>query len=199
MFTGIVEELGQVKKIARCGNVAVITVAAKKVIADTKIGDSIAVNGVCLTVVKIEADALSFDVMSATLSLTNLGTLKIMEKVNLERSLQVGQRLSGHFVSGHIDCVGIIRKKSHRNDTVTFEIAVSREAESFIVSKGSLAVDGISLTIASRKANCISVNIIPHTLALTTLSFKGPSAQVNIEYDMLMKKQSLRAVTANSC
>ncbi|MFA5118888.1 MAG: riboflavin synthase [Candidatus Omnitrophota bacterium] len=191
MFTGIVEELGQVKQIQRRGNVTVMTVAAKKVINDTLIGDSVAVNGVCLTVVKIEPDALSFDIMSQTLTGTNLGALKIADKVNLERSLQVGQRLSGHFVSGHIDGIGIIRRKSHRNDSVSLEIAVSQEIGSFIVSKGSIAVDGISLTVAVRKGNCFIVYIIPHTLANTTLSFKGPSAQVNIEADMLMKKQAL--------
>jgi riboflavin synthase len=191
MFTGIVEELGQVKKILRRGNVTVITVTAKKVITDTKIGDSIAVNGVCLTVVQRETDTLSFEIMSQTLAVTNLKSLRISEKVNLERSLQVGQRLSGHFVSGHIDCIGIIRKKGQRNDTVNFEIAVSKEAGSFIVPRGSIAVDGISLTVASRKGNCFTVYIIPHTLAHTTLSFKGPSDQVNIEADMLMKKQAL--------
>jgi len=191
MFTGIVEELGQVKKILRRGNVTVITVTAKKVITDTKIGDSIAVNGVCLTVVRRETDTLGFEIMSQTLAVTNLKSLRISEKVNLERSLQVGQRLSGHFVSGHIDCVGIIRKKSQRNDTVNFEIAVSKEAGSLLVPRGSIAVDGISLTVASRKGNCFIVYIIPHTLAHTTLSFKGPSDQVNIEADMLMKKQVL--------
>jgi riboflavin synthase len=191
MFTGIIEELGQVKKLLRRGNVTVMTVAAKKVINDTLIGDSVAVNGVCLTVVKIEPDALSFDIMSRTLTGTNLGALRIADKVNLERSLQVGQRLSGHFVSGHIDGIGIIRKKSHCNDSVSLEIAVSQEIGSFIVSKGSIAVDGISLTVAVKKGNCFIVYIIPHTLANTTLSFKGPSAPVNIEADMLMKKQAL--------
>ncbi len=201
MFTGIVEELGVVKGINRKGQYIVLSVQADKVVPETKIGDSIAVNGACLTVVKIEGRLLSFDLLAETSGLTNLGKLRVGEKVNLERSLKVGDRLSGHFVTGHIDCLGLIRNKSHINGNLCFEIALKPEFLKFIVSnsfgnrkpnyglvaKGSVAVDGISLTVVSKHSNVFTVYVIPHTLQNTTLSFKGPGAQVNIETDILAK------------
>lgn len=188
MFSGIVEELGQVKSSARQGNITLLVISANKILEDTKIGDSIAVNGVCLTVIKKEQGNLSFEVMPETLKVTNLGTLRAQDKVNLERSLKIGQRLSGHFVTGHIDCLGIIRKKNYINNNLGFEIAVLPEFISYILPKGSIAVDGISLTIVDKKPHTFRVYIIPHTLKNTTLGFKGPSDKVNIEFDILAKK-----------
>ncbi len=187
MFTGIVEELGVVKNIAHKGAIIALSIQAAKCVEGTKLGDSIAVNGVCLTVVKAESGELTFELLVETSGLTNLGKLRIGQKVNLERSLRIGDRLSGHFVAGHIDCLGVIRNKSYVAGNLCFEIAIPQECIKYIVAKGSVAVDGISLTVAIRRSNIFSVYIIPHTLQNTTLSFKGPSALVNIECDILAK------------
>lgn len=187
MFTGIIEELGVVKAVSHKGRLISLSVQADKVLPDTKIGDSIAVNGVCLTVVKIEIKTVSFDLLEETSRLTNLGKLKIGEKVNLERSLKIGDRLSGHFVSGHIDCAGVIRAKSYKSGNLCFEITLKPEFLKFIVPKGSVAVDGISLTVMNKHSNTFTVYVIPHTLQNTTLSFKGQSSEVNIETDLLAK------------
>lgn len=191
MFSGIIEELGIVKKISRSGNNTVLEIQADKTLEDTKIGDSIAVNGSCLTLIKKNRDSLSFEVMPETLKVTNLGSFGISDKVNLERSLKIGDRLSGHFVSGHIDCLGLIRKKNYVAGNLSFEIAVPGKFLGCILPKGSIAIDGISLTIVDKKSNTFTVYIIPHTLKNTTLGFKGPSDQVNLEFDILAKKAGL--------
>ena len=188
MFSGIIEEIGQVKKISKYSNITLLEVKADKVLEDTKTGDSISVNGACLTVVKKEAGVLIFEAMPETLKVTNLGVLKISDKVNLERSLKVGDRISGHFVTGHIDCIGLVRKKNYLNGNLCFEIAVHPEFIKYCLPKGSIAIDGISLTLVSIRANSFSVYIIPHTLKNTTLGFKGPSDKVNIEFDILAKR-----------
>jgi len=188
MFSGIIEELGRIKKISRQGGITLFEIQANKALEETKIGDSIAVNGVCLTVVKKDVDTLGFEVMSETLKITNLGSLKISEKVNLERSLRIGDRLSGHFVTGHIDCMGIIRKKNYINGNLGFEILTPTKFMHYCMPKGSIAVDGISLTIVDKKSNALTVYIIPHTLKNTTLGFKTPSDKLNLEFDILTKK-----------
>lgn len=190
MFTGIIEELGIVKSISRRGAIALLSINAQKVIEDAKIGDSIALNGACLTVAAIGKNSLSFELLSETSARTNLGKLKIGEKLNLERSLKVGDRLPGHFVTGHIDCVGTIRNKTHVSGNLCFEIVIPQEFLKFVALKGSVAVDGISLTVTNTRSNMFRVYIIPHTLQNTTLFFKGPSALVNIECDILAKYQS---------
>ncbi|MDP2939372.1 MAG: riboflavin synthase [Candidatus Omnitrophota bacterium] len=187
MFTGIIEELGKIVRIENLKGNRLLTIGAQKVIDLTKIGDSIAVNGVCLTVVKIENKNLSFEVIPETLDKTNLKFLKVSDSVNLERSLKFNERIGGHLLSGHIDTVGIIRKKSFTLGGYKFEIALDKDFLPFIVNKGSVAIDGISLTAANIKGNTFSVYIIPHTLKVTTLGFKGPSSYVNIEVDMLGK------------
>ena len=187
MFTGIIEELGIVKAVSRKGRIISLSIQADKAISDTKIGDSIAVNGVCLTVVKIDAKTLSFELLEETARLTNLGKIRPQDKVNLERSLRIGDRLSGHFVTGHIDCPGVIRDKTYISGNLCLEISIPAEFLKFIVPKGSVAIDGISLTVVSKRSNTFSVYIIPHTLQNTTLSFKDRSAQVNIETDILAK------------
>ncbi len=188
MFTGIVEELGEVKNISRKGRVALLEIKADKTLEDTVIGDSISVNGVCLTAVKKKLNTFSFEVMQETLAVTNLGGLRIKDRVNLERALKIGDRISGHFVTGHIDCVGIIRQKKYINDNLCFAIAFPFEFSRYIFNKGSVALDGISLTVADKKANIFSVYIIPHTSKNTTLGFKGTSDKVNIEFDILAKR-----------
>lgn len=187
MFSGIVEELGKIKKISKRGSITLLEVQANKVLEDTRVGDSASVNGVCLTVVKKESDTLVFEVMPETLKVTALGFLRIYAQVNLERSLKIGGRLSGHFVTGHIDCTGIIRKKNYINNNLGFEITVPLSFMRYCLDKGSIAVDGISLTIVSKKSNSFFVYIIPHTLKNTTLGLKGPSDKVNIEFDILAK------------
>ena len=188
MFTGIIEELGEVKKISKRGQNTLFEIKAPQAQEGTKIGDSISVNGACLTVINHEAGTLTFEAIPETFKVTNLGVLKVSDKVNLERSLKVGDRLSGHFVTGHIDCVGIIRKKNYSNNNLCFQIAVPVEFIKYCIPKGSIAVDGISLTLVNKRANTFSVYIIPHTLKNTTLGFKGPSGKVNIEFDILAKR-----------
>lgn len=188
MFSGIIEELGVVKTISRRGNNTTLEIKAEKILEDTKTGDSISVNGACLTVVKQARDYLIFEVMPQTLQVTNLGSLKLAEQVNLERSLKMGERLSGHFVTGHVDCIGLIRRKNYLSGNLCFEISILPEYTAHIFNQGSIAVDGISLTIVNKRANTFTVYIIPHTLKNTTLGFKGPSSKVNIEFDILAKK-----------
>jgi riboflavin synthase len=188
MFSGIIETLGWVKNISRRGTVALLQIKMDGVFSDVRVGESISVNGACLTVIKNEGGVLSFEVMPQTLKGTNLGAVKINERVNLERSLKVGDRISGHFVLGHVDCAGIIRRKGNRGGTVSFEIAVPPEFVKYVLPRGCIAVDGISLTVADKKSTVFHVYIIPHTLKNTTLSFKGPSDKVNVEFDILAKK-----------
>ena len=145
MFSGIVEELGKVKNISRrSGNITLIEINAEKVTHGISVGDSIAVNGACLTVVANRAGILSFEVLPQTLKITNLGGLRILEKVNLERSLKVGDRISGHFVNGHIDCLGLIRQKRYIGGNPALEIAVPSNFLNYVVTKGSIALDGIN-------------------------------------------------------
>lgn len=188
MFTGIIEELGRVKRITFKAGVVHLEISSKEVLLDTKIGDSIAVNGVCLTVVYISDHSVSFEVIDTTRKNTNLGLLRIGQAVNLERSLKVGDRISGHFVSGHIDCLGLIRRKSLRNGNFELEISVPPVFIRYCLPKGSVSIDGISLTLALIRANIFTVCIIPHTLKNTTLSFAAPSDKLNVEFDILAKK-----------
>lgn len=188
MFSGIIDELGLVRNLYRRGNVTVLEVEADKIVEGTHVGESISVNGVCLTVIEKEKKALSFEAISQTLKVTNLGSLRVSEQVNLERSLRIGDRLSGHFVTGHIDCIGIIRNKFYQNNSLRFQISVPSEFMKHCLPRGSVAVDGISLTLADVKSNTFSVYLIPHTLQNTTLGFKGPSDKVNIEFDILTKR-----------
>ncbi|MFA6357644.1 MAG: riboflavin synthase [Candidatus Omnitrophota bacterium] len=188
MFTGIIEELGRVKKLTCSLGVMLLEINAKEILADIKLGDSVSLNGVCLTVVSMMDNSVSFEVMNTTFKNTNLGLLKINQQVNLERSLKVGDRISGHFVYGHIDCLGTVRKKSLRNGSIEFEISVPFEFMRYCLPKGSVSLDGISLTLAKVSTNTFTVCIIPHTLKNTTLNIKGPLDKLNIEFDMLVKK-----------
>jgi len=187
MFTGIVEELGSVVGINRQSKNFVFKIKSLKVITDAKIGESIAVNGVCLTVVKNEGNLLYFEAIPETLKVSNLGSLKITDKVNLERSLKLGGSVSGHFVTGHIDCMGVIRKKTYIDNNFSFEIAVPQEFIRYIIPKGSVAADGVSLTVMKKTGNAFLIYIIPHTLKNTTFGLRTISARVNVEFDILTK------------
>jgi len=187
MFTGIIEELGTVIKMDMQKDSARLTINAQKVLADAGLGDSIAVNGVCLTVTNIFSGSFSVDIMFETLNRTNLKELKNSSKVNLERSLQLKTRLGGHFVSGHIDGTGRISSIENVGIASIYKITASPEITSFIIPKGSIAVDGISLTVVDVYRNSFSVSLIPHTFRNTTLGLKNTGSTVNLETDLLGK------------
>lgn len=183
MFTGIIEETGT---ILSAGN-GKICIAAKKVLDDTKIGDSIAVNGVCLTVTNIEAGSFTADVMNETLSRSNLGSLKKESRVNLERAMAADGRFGGHFVSGHIDGTGTILKMQNDGNAVWIYISAPRPILNLIIEKGSVAIDGISLTVAKVDEKEFAVSVIPHTGEETTLLSKKAGDIVNLENDVIGK------------
>lgn len=187
MFTGIIEEMGIVKSIKS----KVITIEANKIFDDLKLGDSVAVNGTCLTVSsfegKVSPKIFNADITSETLSRTNLGDLKSGFKVNLERALTLNGRLGGHIVSGHIDGVGIIKNISKNAEDIELAIEVPPNLMKYIIEKGSVAVDGISLTVAKVNKNYFSIAIIPHTLKETILYYKKAGDKVNIENDIIGK------------
>ncbi len=187
MFTGIVEEMGNVKALRRDASAAHITISASAVLGNTALGDSISVNGVCLTVVNIGKNDFSADVAVETLKVTNLGDLKIGEKVNLERALQFSARIGGHLVSGHVDAVGHIREKREEGNGWRIFIDAPETLLRYVIKKGSISIDGISLTVADVDKNSFSVAIIPHTAKLTTLGFKSAGDSVNLEGDLIGK------------
>ncbi|WP_425801627.1 riboflavin synthase [Desulfitobacterium sp. Sab5] len=187
MFTGIIEELGLVADIQILPDAAYLTIEADKVLKGTQIGDSIAVNGVCLTVVKLQDTRFTVDVMSETLKKTNLAELTRGGRVNLERALQLSTRLGGHLVSGHVDGIGTIQKISKAGIAEVFEISTSPALLHFILPKGSVAIDGISLTVVQAESQFFSVSLIPHTRQETTLGLKGVGSKVNLETDLIGK------------
>ncbi|AJQ27441.1 riboflavin synthase [Pelosinus fermentans] len=187
MFTGLVEELGKVKAIARGVKSVRLTVTANKVLQDVKLGDSIAVNGTCLTVVEYDAYYFTADVMPETVDSTALASLQIGSKVNLERTLSIGDRFGGHIVSGHIDGIGIIRAKDNNDNAVIVKIEAGSEVMRYIVKKGSIAIDGISLTIVDYGQDWFIVSLIPHSASATTLGFKKTGDVVNLEVDVIGK------------
>lgn len=164
-----------------------LQVRARLAAEGTIAGDSVAVNGVCLTVTGNNRGLLEFDVMPETLKISNLGKLKTGEKVNLERALRSDSRISGHFVSGHVDTCAAIRAKGYRSGNLAFSIVLPERFRRNIFPKGSIAIDGISLTVAEVKASVFSVFVIPYTAQHTTLGLKGPGQTVNLEFDMLAK------------
>lgn len=187
MFTGIVEELGKIIDLQVRPDAAFLTIEAHKVLEGTQTGDSIAVNGVCLTVVKLQDTRFTVDVMAETLKKTNLAGLVRGSRVNLERALQLSTRLGGHLVSGHVDGLGIIQKKSKIGIAEVFEISTSPALLRYILPKGSISVDGISLTVVEVKSQGFSISLIPHTRQETTLGIKGIGGDVNLETDLIGK------------
>ena len=187
MFTGIIEEMGAVRTLRQEGGAARLTVSASAVLEGTALGDSISVNGVCLTVVDKKADAFSADVAVETLKVTNLGELRTGSRVNLERALQLSARIGGHLVSGHVDAVGRIRAKRQEANGWRIAIDAPEQVLRTVIKKGSIAVDGISLTVADLDKTGFSIAMIPHTAKLTTLGFKSPGDTVNLENDIIGK------------
>jgi riboflavin synthase len=201
MFTGIVEELGEIAELTDLGDAARVAVRGKTVTTDARHGDSIAVNGVCLTVVDVDGDTFTADVMKETLDRSSLGALAPGDPVNLERAALMSSRLGGHIVQGHVDGVGTIlaREPAEHWEVVTFTLPASLER--YVVEKGSITIDGVSLTVALVNASPLSsaasgssvgeitfsVSLIPTTLALTTLGHKGIGAPVNLEVDVIAK------------
>ena len=187
MFTGLVEESGRVVSSEVQGETARLTVATNKIHEGAALGDSVAVNGCCLTVVKIESAELSFDAVPETMRRTNLGDLAAGDTVNLERPLLPTARLGGHFVQGHIDGTGVVHAITEEQNAVIFEIDVPAALRRYIIEKGSIAIDGISLTVASVTDAGFTVWIIPHTREVTTLKNREIGDRVNLECDLLGK------------
>lgn len=187
MFTGIIEELGKVKSIKHGSDSAVLAIEAGKVLEDAKIGDSIAVNGVCLTVTSRHGFDFTADVMFETLRSTGLGQLKQGSYVNLERALGVNGRFGGHIVTGHIDGTGVIARKKTVDIATVFTVRTSEEILKYVVKKGSIAIDGISLTVVDLTESDFEVSIIPHTAEETNLNSRKIGDIVNLETDLLAK------------
>lgn len=187
MFTGIIEEIGIVKTVQRSGNNSFIRVEAKKILSDIHLGDSIAVNGVCLTVTKADGSVFQADVMNETLTRSSLGNLRTGSTVNLERAMPAYGRFGGHIVSGHIDGTGKIINIKNDGIAVWYTIEADNNIMRYIVEKGSIAIDGISLTVAKTGKNNFSVSIIPHTAGQTVLSSKKVGDIVNLENDIIGK------------
>lgn len=187
MFNGIVEEIGIVDALERRKNLSVLKVRARKVLKGTKLGDSIAVDGVCLTVTDKKKNVLAFDMMRETVNKTSLGRLRRGEKVNLERALKAGGRVSGHFVTGHVDNVGRIEGKTTAVNYTELSVRLPRGLGKYIVPKGSVCLDGVSLTVGKVGKKHFSVYLIPFTKQVTTLDAKKKGDPVNIETDILAK------------
>lgn len=185
MFTGLVEAVGSVVRLTTSGNTARLRVDAGPPAEGIAVGDSVAVDGACLTAVKLEGREAEFDVSAETLNRTTLGSLKPGERVNLERSLRLGDRLGGHFVLGHVDGTGRIRVMQRSAGQATMTVHAPPDIISTLVMKASVAVDGISLTVAAIESDCFSVALIPHTMESTTLRHKAIGDRVNIELDII--------------
>lgn len=187
MFTGIIEEMGRVRSVSLAGASGQISIEAKKVLEGTRTGDSIAVNGVCLTVVSLERDGFTADVMAETVRRSNLGQLHRGDRVNLERAMAADGRFGGHIVSGHIDGEGLIKSYRKEENAVWITVEADLGILRLIVEKGSVCIDGVSLTVAAVSERDFQVSVIPHTGEETTLLKKKPGDKVNLENDVVGK------------
>jgi riboflavin synthase len=187
MFTGIIEGLGAVAAIRPVGQGKRLAITADFELAGTKVGDSIAVSGACLTAVAIAGRQFDVDASPETLARTTLGAARVGERVNLERALRLSDRIDGHLVSGHTDGTGVIASREAAGNAVIVTVAVPEALTRYMIVKGSVAVDGVSLTINRMEADRFSVSIIPHTAGLATIGFKQKGERVNIEVDMIGK------------
>jgi riboflavin synthase len=187
MFTGIIEGLGTITALHPSGQGSRFSITSDFELSDTQIGDSIAVNGVCLTAVLLEGRRFNVDVSPETLQRSVLGKINIGERVNLERALRLSDRLDGHLVSGHVDGVGILRQRKTLANAIVITVGVPETLSRYMIEKGSVAVDGISLTINRCDTTSFDVSIIPHTAGLSTIGFKKIGETVNIETDMIGK------------
>lgn len=190
MFTGIIEGLGSIvmfdKKTSN-RSAAKMKIKLDKIAKGLKVGDSVAINGVCLTAINISKGITEFEMIGETIKKTNLGSLERGDRVNIERSLKVGERLEGHFVLGHVDGVGILSRIEKQVNQVQIWIKIPKELSKYVIKKGSITVDGISLTIVDKLKDQFSVSIIPHTMQVTNLGYKKIGDKVNIETDILGK------------
>jgi riboflavin synthase len=188
MFTGIVEELGQVRAVVPTGDGARLEIAATTVLADARLGASIAVNGCCLTVVDLGDGWWAAEAVGETLAHTNLGSLRPGDAVNLERPLRLADRLGGHLVQGHVDATGTVAARAPQPDgSARVRFVASAEVQRYVVHKGSITVDGVSLTVAAVHDDGFEVAVIPHTLEVTTLGTRAAGALVNLEADVVAK------------
>ncbi|MGY0692587.1 riboflavin synthase [Virgibacillus sp. FSP13] len=188
MFTGIIEEKGTIQNMNSVSDQSIkLTVESKKIIEDVNVGDSIAVNGICLTVTDYSKTSFQVDVMPETFKSTALKLLEVGSHVNLERSMPASGRFGGHFVSGHVDGTGEITRKEKHENAVYYDIRIPEAHAALIVLKGSIAIDGISLTVFDVKASSLTIALIPHTVSETNLGEKNQGDLVNIECDMLAK------------
>lgn len=187
MFTGLIQEIGNIKEIKEGNNSKHLVISCKKVLDNLRIGDSIAINGACQTVINFDNNSFEVFASSETLSVTTFKNFKIGEYVNLERTLRLNDRLDGHMVSGHVDCVGSIKNIVHRGENTVLSIEFPKEITNQIVNKGSITVDGISLTAINVAENTFEVAVIPHTLKSTNLYYKKIGDKVNLETDIIAK------------
>jgi riboflavin synthase len=187
MFTGIVEGMGRVTQMQRRGDLLLLTIALPAALTDTVVGDSICINGACLTVRGVSQGAFEVDVSAETLQRTTLGSLKPSDEVNLERALKMSSRLGGHLVTGHVDGTGYIKELTRGSGSLTMTIRVSPEIASFLVEKGSVAVEGVSLTVSKSRGDEFQVVVIPYSAENTTLARKRVGDSVNIEVDIIGK------------
>jgi len=187
MFTGIVEELAQIKSIKPRKKGIRYSISADLVMDDIKIGDSISVNGVCLTIIETRKNSFCMDLVEETLNMSNLGELQVGDFVNLERAMKATDRFGGHIVQGHVETVGIILEKQMQDEEAILSVGIGPEWMRFCIPKGSITLDGVSLTIAKIDENIIEVALIPHTLENTTLGLKGKTDTLNIETDIIGK------------
>ncbi|PEE41947.1 riboflavin synthase [Bacillus pseudomycoides] len=187
MFTGIVEELGTVSNIRQSGEAMKLTIAANTILSDVKLGDSIAVNGICLTVTSFTASSFTVDAMPETVRATSLRMLGTSSKVNLERAMAANGRFGGHFVTGHIDGIGTILNKKQHYNAIYYKIGIPDDLLRYCLQKGSIAVDGTSLTIFGIDESSITISLIPHTVSESIIGKKAAGDIVNIECDMIGK------------
>lgn len=185
IFTGIIEETGTINRIDRGINSSRINIKARTVLEGTKIGDSIAINGVCLTVTSLGNSHFTADIMAETLAKTNLGQLSGGQPVNLERAVRLGDRMGGHLVQGHVDGIGFIAEQKKMDIATILRIKAEQDLLGYVVKKGSIAIDGISLTVVDVLADSFTISLIPHTSANTTLGYKKPGDSVNLETDII--------------
>lgn len=187
MFTGIIEEIGQILGIRRSNQLITLEIQANKVLEEVKLGDSIATNGVCLTITELGDRYFKADVMAETMQRTNLSAVKRGDKVNLERALRLTDRLNGHYVTGHVDFMSRVTKKYQQGEAWIVEVSLKQDYGKYVLSQGSITIDGISLTVVRVVGNKVGVSIIPHTGGETTLLGKKVGDPVNIECDHFAK------------
>ncbi|MDJ0853112.1 MAG: riboflavin synthase [Myxococcota bacterium] len=187
MFTGIVETVGEVAALEPRGELTRVSIQAPAVVDGVRVGDSVAVNGACLTVTAVAGAQLDFEAVKETLDLTSLGDLGVGSHVNVERAMRADGRLDGHIVQGHVDGTGTVRALERQGDDVRLYVECGPEVADYLVPKGSVAVDGVSLTVVGAREDGFDVALIPHTLAVTTLGEKRPGHRVNLEADVLGK------------